>query len=50
MLVLELSIKGGIFSQCVSLFKDIKVKAFVAGYALAREIANAVHKESWIYW
>ncbi len=52
MLGLELSITGGILPECESLFKDFKVKAFMAGRALASEngVADAFHEEFKQYW
>lgn len=51
---IELSITGGIVPENVHLFKDFKVKSFIAGRALASEkgpeIAEAFHQSIAKYW
>lgn len=51
---IELSITGGIVPEDLSLFKDLKVKSFIAGRALAseegRSIAESFHNEIAKYW
>ncbi|MDN6550944.1 MAG: 3-keto-L-gulonate-6-phosphate decarboxylase, partial [Enterobacterales bacterium] len=47
---LELSITGGITPQDLALFKDISVRAFIAGRALSeaehpQEVAKAFHQQ-----
>ncbi|MGB5444662.1 MAG: 3-keto-L-gulonate-6-phosphate decarboxylase UlaD [Psychromonas sp.] len=51
---IEVNVTGGIVPQDVHLFKDIKVKAFIAGRALAseqgKEIAHSFHQEIAKHW
>jgi 3-dehydro-L-gulonate-6-phosphate decarboxylase len=51
---IELSITGGIVPEDLPLFKDLKVKCFIAGRALASEegqsIAESFHNEIAKYW
>lgn len=51
---IELSITGGILPEHLNLFKTLKVKAFIAGRALASDkgqlIAESFHKEISEYW
>jgi len=51
---IELSITGGIVPEDLHLFKNINVKSFIAGRALAsekgRDIATAFHQEIAKYW
>ncbi|WP_394182762.1 3-keto-L-gulonate-6-phosphate decarboxylase UlaD [Marinomonas posidonica] len=51
---IELSITGGIVPEDLPLFKDLKVKSFIAGRALAsdkgRSIAESFHNEIAKYW
>jgi 3-dehydro-L-gulonate-6-phosphate decarboxylase len=51
---IELSITGGIVPADLHLFKDLKVKSFIAGRALASEegrlIAESFHNEIAKYW
>jgi 3-dehydro-L-gulonate-6-phosphate decarboxylase len=51
---IELSITGGIVPEDLHLFKDLKVKSFIAGRALAsaegRSIAESFHNEIEKYW
>ncbi|WP_421846414.1 3-keto-L-gulonate-6-phosphate decarboxylase UlaD [Marinomonas sp.] len=51
---IELSITGGIVPEDLHLFKDLKVKSFIAGRALVsaegRSIAESFHNEIEKYW
>ncbi len=51
---IALNVTGGIVPEDLHLFKDIKVKAFIAGRALAseqgQEIAKSFHHEITKYW